>query len=463
MRDYLFTISISTQAYSSKPNKYDCTTMKFRERTLSVDEFAENIRRGYSYCALFTHDGTVFTTTQKTDDNFKQSYTLSVDCDTMSVPMDEYLSTLPIQPSIAYTTTSNGLEGKGFRYRLIYILDDALTTKNEVKSKYYGLLSMLGIQYKGTNDNCGSKCSQYFNGSLDCEIRTTDTLLHTDDIPAVCVEDEPCEKKPTLKTEPHAAGRISDLFTGDFKSDWYKLPLNEILLKYAPQYTLWKRSPNCEYDDNGIYYYQPTDGMIVLPKYKDKDGKCKDLVKKGWRTSKSFIYATQIRLLNPEITFNGLCYALGELIAMKFQLDSQITNQWIAQQAAAAWAIPYEALKSSVKSKFTTSVEYAIANGISRQQVAQDERRRVKDKAVSRYFNALKTDRENVKVLKEHGVSVSPKFLKEYRERYGLTKSAMQIERFQELVELGMSMNEIMNELGISRATYFNMKKESKK
>lgn len=460
MSDYLFTTSISTQAYCSKPTADEYAEMKFREQTLSVDEFADKIRQGYSYCNIFNHTGVSFKTTQKSNDDFKCANMISFDCDDMSAPMDEYLTTLTIQPSIAYTSPSNGLEGFGYRYRLIYLLDQPVTSIPEYKAKYMGLLSMLRIK---TNDDCGKKCAQLMNGSYNCQIKTTDTVLHTTDIPSVSVDEKPHGKKDSTAREPHPRERTETALSGTFASDWYNLPLKDILVKYEAEYGGWKRSPECEYDENGIYYWKSTDGMIVLPIYKSNDGKCKDLVKKGWRTNKSFIYATQIRLLNPHISFNGLCYALGELIYNKFEFDAQITNRWIAQQASAACAIPYEELKSSVKGRFTTSKDYAETHRMSRQEVAQDERRRVKDKAVSKYFNALKTDRENVKVLKEHGVSVSVKFIKAYRERYNLSKSDLQLERFKELVEMKCTMNEIMNELSIGRSTYFNLKKQSKK
>ncbi len=457
MKEYTFTASISVEAYTTKPK--DIAAMSFHERTLTIPDFASLITQGFSYCNLFEHTGACFGTKEKCDMNFRASYLLSVDCDNMDMPMNECLSRISVKPSISYTTPSNG-EGGLYRYRFIYALSSPIVSKAEYKSKYNGLIAALGVI---PNDGCGAKCSQYFNGSYGCEIAVSDTVLRLEDI-----QDGDCgcdDTKPSRHTSDTGA---KDSVSGAFYKDWNTLPRGEFLFKYAEAYGSWKRASDKTYKE-GVCWYDESHCEITPPFMRCADGSFSiRRVRDGHRRDTLLAYANDIRFLNPDMTAEGFLYALTEIVHHWFNCtDGHCTNEWIWRTAALkVWSTPYDELKPNFKPKHRYALDgaYCAEHNITKRMLQADIERGVKDESIAEWFDPLKTDRENVAVLKEHGISrVGIRSIRSYRRRHGLDRMDMQLHLVSVLLSQGKDDDYIIRQLGVSRRTYFSLKSFSAK
>ena len=68
--------------------------------------------------------------------------------DNATLKMDEALSLLTYKPNLAYTTMSNNIEGKGYRFRFIYLTNFTIQSNDE----YIFFLNLLINSI--TNDIC---------------------------------------------------------------------------------------------------------------------------------------------------------------------------------------------------------------------------------------------------------------------------------------------------------------------
>ena len=93
--------------------------------------------------------------------------------------LDELVSELRYKPSIAYTTYSHQQEGKGNRYRLLYLFRIAITDTDIYKSIYQILIDDLGFKL---NDNCGGNVTQAIYGTNEnCQIILTENIYSISD------------------------------------------------------------------------------------------------------------------------------------------------------------------------------------------------------------------------------------------------------------------------------------------
>ena len=189
--DFNFEVSLSKDAYANKKISdamigANCPTnaeirkeygfrsnvgVGYIRTTVNPTSLFEALTSGKVMCHLFEpsstrKDGT-FGSHEKKDDNFVGSYVIGVDIDqTNFESMQAFIDVLSIKPTFGYTTYSNGQEGKGVRFRLIYVFDDKVEGKYSFRYAAYKLYNIIENDTKEEiEDKCGMKCSQYFNGT----------------------------------------------------------------------------------------------------------------------------------------------------------------------------------------------------------------------------------------------------------------------------------------------------------
>ena len=92
--------------------------------------------------------------------------------DDVECNLDELVSGLRYTPTIAYTTYNHRQNGKGNRYRLLYLFRIAISDTEVYKCTYQYLTSNLGFKL---NDNCGGNVTQAIYGSNEqCQIIQTE-------------------------------------------------------------------------------------------------------------------------------------------------------------------------------------------------------------------------------------------------------------------------------------------------
>lgn len=469
--DYKFYASISTEAYKTKPtDKATIAKMKFTEQSLTVGEMIQKIRQGFNFTGIFKHNGDIMTATERKQTNFIKSYYIGVDCDEMTEKMSDFVSNLPIVPTIAYTTPTNNktINGKymGYRYRIIYVLDYPLEcTPEEYHAKYKGLLKCLNIDGKRPDgkpiikDNCGGDCSRFFNGSPDCDYIISDTILDANFIRPIYEETEKQAKQKTVtKPENITTTAPADL---DFFADWHKLTNIEILEKYQDVYK-WNRATTLQSDENGIEWITPD--YIELKPYWKRDGEGKPMQKKieiGHRNATLYREGCFIRKINPEISLAGLCLALLEMFVFHCEnSDKELNRDVIFKKATDIMKKDINNIYINYRDnrKFKVNAQVAEQLGKTKQKLAAEERTRQHDNEIGLYFDVFKSDKDNLKVLKENGVKVSDNYLKGFRERTNSVLSDVQTEYIQQATEQGKADKDIIKDLNISKRTFYRLK-----
>lgn len=214
-KEFKFEVSLSKEAYADKRisgamigstkveenrlirKEYGFPANKgigYERVCLTANELLESLLSGKVFCHLFNatsyrSDGS-FGSCQKKDTNFAGSYVIGVDIDkTKYTSATEFISKLTLKPTFFYTSYSNMQEGKGARFRLIYVFE------SKIQNPYffrYCAWCLNQIIEKDTNesidDDCNLRCSQYFNGTnknnpnLVLSYDITNTIYNLSDI-----------------------------------------------------------------------------------------------------------------------------------------------------------------------------------------------------------------------------------------------------------------------------------------
>lgn len=444
-----YTISISDVGFSKKPTEEQIRRTGYSPHNITVSQLCDYISSGYNFTGVFSEK---FYGSPKKSTFIETPY-LGIDCDDMAQTMDEFVKSLPIQPTISYTTPSNKktLNGvfKGYRFRLIYLLSKTLKSEKEVKNKYYGLLNLLHID-NVIKDNCGSSCARYFNGSKDCELIKSETVLNPDEIPVI-------EKAVTVTRESVYETDCSD----DFIKEYFSTPTSQFLLKYSSDYGDYKRRTDVTPNEYGIEELDESYCEISLNRCFSRDGYIKK-IKEGDRTKTLFAIGCSLRYINPSIDFKGLLYALTEFVYSYFEnTDGQCNKRWIVRQTRAILKVKDVQNRFFTKKKFQVPDSLVLKTGLSKKTISEEYKRIVKDKQIFYFFDGIKTDKENIAILKENGVFVSPAYLKSFRERHSLDRRTLQLQMIESSLKEGLSVKEIISRLGITRKSYYNLINES--
>lgn len=158
---FRFTVSISDKCYPCKPGHNEYMAMSFHKQEVTPEELLDIISAGHTICHVFKG-----TRRKKTD--FLYTSAIFIDVDDSTISMADFLKDCRMQPTIAYTTHSNGQEGFGYRFRLIYIFKNKIYTEEEYIKCYNYIVKQINLE--NTKDKCGSVCNQLMNGNSNPNI-----------------------------------------------------------------------------------------------------------------------------------------------------------------------------------------------------------------------------------------------------------------------------------------------------
>lgn len=200
-RNFKFRVSLSKEAFDNKEiakamvgsvksnpeyrkvrkdNGYD-RGGSFIETKLTSEELLDSLLKGHCFCHIFNlseserrTDGT-FGASMKKNEKFKEAYVIGIDVDhTKYKCAEDYVAKLSLQPTFYYTSYNNLQEGKGARFRLMYVLDkkiDSVYMFRFVASKLINIIGNdtgeIGKDEKGEEylDSASNRAVQYFNGT----------------------------------------------------------------------------------------------------------------------------------------------------------------------------------------------------------------------------------------------------------------------------------------------------------
>lgn len=175
--------------YGFKPNK----GIGYKRITANPSELLDYMIHGRVMCNLFNpkhlrKDGT-FGSSEKVDKNFHGSFVVSVDIDkTKFNTAEEYINKLITKPTFYYTSYSNLQEGKGARFRMMYVFDSMIYNPYYFRYVAWTLNKQIENEVgEEIDDYCNIRCSQYFNGTnvsnpdVICSYGITNRIYSLDD------------------------------------------------------------------------------------------------------------------------------------------------------------------------------------------------------------------------------------------------------------------------------------------
>lgn len=455
--NYKIRVSISKEAYQSKDianavigssnneknkeiKRANGITSKicFKEEELSVSEFAEKITSGHTFCNLFSgfpdaegmttyrrKDG-YFTLSAKCDRFFVGAQMVCVDIDKTSyTSIASFIDSLLYTPTIYHTSFSNMTyreDGtcKGLRFRLIYVFDSLITTKEEFKSITESLFEdiekMTGEEIE---DKCSSRPSQYFNGTcktnpaLNVEYGVSGYIYSKEEIgyKEVETEVESGIEQDVIPIEP-SKYLLRNIAEMDFDS-FMSINKHRFKYTYRPEKSEWIDGKWQKIDDNYFSLYYNVNTL--------KDGEN--------RRKRIFQRMCLRRIINPEIKIDDLVYcAWVDINTFCDNSDGVFDTEYLKRNATNAYSLTIE----EIEQRYSDNINYLKSKApkrgiIYKTGLTVGER----DKLASEILEGLIKEnydpelnvKENLKQLQDSGIKVSRAYLYKFCKRFSLATS----------------------------------------
>ena len=436
--DYKFEVSLSTQKFDHKPDRNtEVGKLKFSRIYTDVDGFASGIAKGYCYAPIFA--SATFRMSDKTDNNFRYSSFISLDIDHSQLPMNDMINRLEYKPTLAYTSCSNGLDGNN-SYRLIYCFDNKIEGTDEYSNYVYTILNANKISIDEI-DKRSLKASQYYNGNGcdNAELNISYIVYNKQDFIDyykdynIIYNNIDNNKSINLihNTTPSTIMCYNDTFIDkQFADDYWNMRMEDLLVKYVGIYTNYEHSPLPDVDDDTPLIKFPSDYVEIRRYWRKEDGRTAKIKDGEGRRRKLFLNGILRRLINPAITFDNLIYnLLFELVyyVSNYDADNIIDKKeifYIARSVMEADLTRYEKLKGTDR-KYMVNPKYCQKYEVNKKQVrvmACTMLHNTRFERIGELYDCSKTDKENLEVMKQHGLEISPITLKRWRKENGITK-----------------------------------------
>lgn len=435
--DYKFWVSLSHQKFDHKPNREtEVGKLRFSRIYTDVDGFAEALTKGYCYTPIFNN--ATFGMRDKTDRNFSYSSFVSLDIDHTDVDMNTMVDGLEYKPTISYTSCSNGLDEK-YSYRLIYCFTDKIEGCNEYYNYVYSLLEANKISTSAIDDR-SFKASQYYNGNgcgnIDIMVSNIiynklDIIEYYKDYYNINNIDSNNNKSinVTNNTTPPTIISLNDTFVNkNFENDYWNMKMEDVLSKYVDVFPNIEHTPLPIVDDDTPYIVFPSD-YIEIKRYwkKGENGRAVKIADGNKRRQRLFINGVIRRLINPSITFDNLIFnLLFELVYYVSNYNAQYVIDkkdiyHIARNVMKADLTRGEGLKGTDR-RFMVNPRFCEKYGLNKRQVRNMACKMIRNEGVGELYDCSKTDKENLEVMKAHGLEISLVTLKRWRKENGITK-----------------------------------------
>lgn len=419
-------VSISELNYEKKPLSDDIRMMTFKKETLSVDELATLISEGYSFCSIFNKEE--FGISDKRDSNYQYTQVIAVDIDHSPLTFDEALKKVKTIPTIAYETYSNSFDNNSFRF--LYIFNDRIESKEITKGYIREINNIIGNELGIRIDANAMKVSQYFNGNNNQKVITNNITYSKDDF--TITNNLPKVQTKNNKEQENII-HLDCTFDNDsnFIKDFWTISYIELLNKYANVFKDIQHSELPTVDDDTPIINIPNDFREIrrywyMVEY--DDGTKRDCLRKisdgNGRRKMLFLNGMIRRLIWNDIPMENLIYNLVfEFIHYMVNDGNKITKHeifGIAKRIMQASLEAYDSLGKTSR-KYMVNPMYCIKYNLSKRAVLNKSRGIDYDEVASMY-DCSKSDKENIEVMKEFGVKISIRSLKNWRKKNNITK-----------------------------------------
>lgn len=447
--DFNFELSYSDSNYNAKPTSEEIKHMHFIHCKTNVNEFVDKISKGYAYCAVYNNDE--FGISLKKDSNFAYTQVISVDIDKTTISLNEALKTLKTTPTMAYNTFSNGVNDK-YCYRLVYIFENHIDSIKDAKLYTLALNKIVGDELNIKTDSNASKVSQYFNGTNDSNIFVSDCIYELNDfkLDNNLINKNNYNNTNNKSVNPKSYNNNTTISTwsGTFKNDttlindFWILSLTDFLNKYN---SIMPNIQNSKIDipsDDEPFIDIPSDYREIKRCWYllvDDNGRKLDYIKKirdgEGRRKKLFLNGIIRRLINPQITFDNMLHNIvWEFVIYMVNDGNKITKKilWnIVNDIMKADLTSYSTLGTTSR-KWKVNPYFALKHNMSKREVINKfkiGKNNNKKQFIGEFYDCSLTDKENIEIMKDYGLEISPRTLKRWRKENNITKYKKQYEK----------------------------------
>lgn len=416
--DYTFNVSVSTTCYKTKEEFEKASSrLIYRKQEVSVSSLCILIKEGHSFCHCYDDNDEPFTNTTKTQDNFRYTSYVAFDIDDNAMQMEEYLTTLTYQPTIAYTTISDGLPNKGYRYRLIYCFDSKVKGNKQYEIVFEAMQAECGILELKDNCTHGTHQPIFGNALPACRMVCTD-YIYT--LPTA--SDSTASKKKVSRQTKKKEGESVIVCNDTFMKDFQELPLWKFVSTYCTKYKYIDESEltysngYALIDENHLRIYRKWDvEKRRIHIWRDGEG----------RRRKLAITALIIRKIKPNITAEHLVYCLAYEVTHYYDNSDDVLNQDFilrVAESALSKSINEITIKGRDRRKYKVDMDYWQSLGVSPKAAVAKARGAWNDDRIGELYDLQLTDKENVETMAEYGVKTSVSSLKRWRKKHGISK-----------------------------------------
>ena len=435
-----FNLTVSDQGFETKPKPKDYTKITFTEQNVTMTQMVDYIKNGHLFSCVY--DDSQFGIKYKVSEHFVSTNVIPIDIDDCDCSMRDFMSTLKFSPSIAYETFSNLKEGKGYRFRLLYVFNESLD------SMHYALLynaickaNELNESYNDTHSK--SPYQKYWGTSKDNDIVPVGMLYSISSFDGYM---ESVLNQSLIKRSPKSNKQLEQdtfkLNDETFKEYWEKRTDMDILTQMRHYQTY--ECTQIDWEDGELWrnledthYYQikrKWEMRLAFNGGRYKRIPVNRLLMNGQhRRNKIFISLVRRRLIDPTITIEHLCYAA--LYELYFFIDNTdkadyITRHQLAQIANSALNADLERYRERLREnkKFKVNKTEASRQGLTTRQavaIANSERiaqRKEKEYAeLSKKYDQSLSVRKNAELL---GISkTKAQSLKKWKDRQETTST----------------------------------------
>lgn len=434
--DYRFWVSLSTQKFDHKPDRNtEVAKLRFNRIYTDVEGFAEGIAKGYCYAPIFTN--ATFSMSDKTDRNFTYSSFVSIDIDHANSDMNTMVDGLEYKPTIAYTSCSNGLDGN-YSYRLIYCFSDKIEGTREYSNYVYTILDANGIPVNDI-DKRSFKASQYYNGNGcgNIDIKVSNIIYNKLDYieyykeysnnNILYINSNESINLTHNTTHPTIMSYNDTFVNKNFEYDYWNMRMEDVLSKYIYEYPNIEHTPLPVVDEDTPYIMFPSDYIEIKRYWRVEDGRTAKIRDGEGRRRKLFLNGILRRLIVPSITFDNLIYnLLFELVyyVSNYEAENVIDKKeifHIARNVMKADMTKYEGLKGTDR-RFMVNPRYCEKYGLNKKQVRNVAMKMIRNQGIGELYDCSLNDNQNLEIMKQHGLDISPSTLKRWRKENGITK-----------------------------------------
>lgn len=461
--DLKIDMSISFCTYDEKPKKDDYKTMFFQKEKLTSNKLLERIKKGHSFMSVLNNYSMCVEFNQKsktekryqrrTERDILQTQFIGVDVDDSEIEMMNFIDKISIKPTIAYTTPNNLING--YRFRLIYILNNPIKEQSSFETLYHGLVTKIEEETETQlKDNCGAKIERLFNGNANTNIQTYLSNLIYD------FEDFPKGQKKTSVTKI-AKTKITengDNFNKVFQS-FSTMDIKDFIRAYKPYNEVIQQS-KVKYNERG---YSLLDDTYIEIKRFGKDG----LIKKGiGEGRKKYLYnILQLKKkIKPNISIEELLFnAAFEIYYYIDNSDNKLTKPYIIDLVKNVFESE-TTIKTYTNTKtFKVSKGFCIEHNTTPNQYKCIVRKELHYQSIDEWYNKELTPNENYNNAILKGIKISNKTIYNFAKEKGYIKPNIDIS---EWYDDRLSVKENLqiakdNDIKVSLAKLYNYCKQN--